>query len=435
MPQSSKTIQVFLFNVGQGDHILIRLPDGSYGVIDFYYSRDYNPLGESPGLTYLKQLHKDGEEVKITFLHLSHYHQDHFKGIGQWLLWIKQNGIPLSNLWLPGVSSPESLYERICKWLSDEEQLRAFISEAPGQRANYVEEFKIKFCKKSPLSTLENFKECFKDCTVDYLIGFKELFPYRKPVDIAFYCLTPSSRRIANFNKQSLNEIAGFVIPPKKELEDEEKKNEEYIDQNDISVVIQVKLRDICLLFGGDATRKNLEECIASYTPARERKWGTLESDFIKVFHHGSRNSSSVQIWDAFLKSKDDVTLGVSAGTTFSHPHQETLDEILEVCKKKSTTNHIFSTNIYNLKDTRKLECLENTDEPFHLPWKNKNKLTKKCKRKKDRRLDYLSPKHNESVYEENKRLNEQSQNLGYFFEFFPDGQDTIVKKMVSTGV
>lgn len=427
-----KTIQVLLFNVGQGDHILIRLPDGSYGVIDFYYDLSYNPLAEPPGLTYLKQLHKEGQEVKLTFLHLSHFHRDHFKGLDSWLFWIKENNIPLLNLWLPGATSSKNLTDKICDILKDTKAWQLFVNQNP-EMANYLEDYKHKF-NKSPLATLENFRDCFPDCRINYLSDLNQLFPYSEESEIDVFCLAPSSKRAMKFNNENPVEILRLLLTPKSDSN----KNSNNIDQNDISAVLLIKFGDCNLVLGGDAPSDSIEECIKNFKPSREETWKTnLKANFIKVFHHGSRKSSSMEIWEEFIKPNDNVYFGISAGIhqTYDHPHQETIDEIVEISNKKDTTYSLFSTNYAYLQESRETNCINDVDEVIHLPWCNEPKLSKKRKRKKSLLLDLVSAERDSNARAVNERLKEPKSFLGYLFEFNSDSSKADVKKMVSVSV
>jgi hypothetical protein len=60
-------LTVYVFNVGQGDHLLLKLPNGTYGLIDFHYDKGINVVEEPPALTFLKQQHKPETPVVLSF--------------------------------------------------------------------------------------------------------------------------------------------------------------------------------------------------------------------------------------------------------------------------------------------------------------------------------------------------------------------------------
>ena len=48
-----------MFNVGQGDNLLLKLPNGKFGIIDFFFSeKSYLNQREPPALTFLKKIQK-----------------------------------------------------------------------------------------------------------------------------------------------------------------------------------------------------------------------------------------------------------------------------------------------------------------------------------------------------------------------------------------
>lgn len=58
--------------------------------------------------------------------------------------------------------------------------------------------------------------------------------------------------------------------------------------------------------------------------------FGDTRSHFIKVSHHGSRDSSSDYLWQSILPMEGSVFLGTSAGrhSGFKHAHSETMLQI-----------------------------------------------------------------------------------------------------------
>lgn len=86
-------------------------------------------------------------------------------------------------------------------------------------------------------------------------------------------------------------------------------------DCNDYSVVCRLDTGDIEFIFTGDAE-----------TPVEEILTGELDSEILKIGHHGSNSSTS----QAFLnKVKPEIAI-ISCGTDnkYGHPHQETLSKL-----------------------------------------------------------------------------------------------------------
>ena len=90
----------------------------------------------------------------------------------------------------------------------------------------------------------------------------------------------------------------------------------EFSSQNSASLVLKIESDDISVLFTGDIEEEAEENLVYL------GKW--LESDIIKVPHHGGRTSSSAE----FLKWVSPQIAVVSAGRNnpFNHPHEETIE-------------------------------------------------------------------------------------------------------------
>jgi len=102
-----------------------------------------------------------------------------------------------------------------------------------------------------------------------------------------------------------------FIYPFSLELEEE--------NLNNTSLVFKLSYRDIDFLFTGDAT-EDVEAKILSEN---------LESEFLKVGHHGSRYSSSQEFLDKVSPLVSVISVG--EGNSFGHPTQDALDRLAAV--------------------------------------------------------------------------------------------------------
>ena len=92
----------------------------------------------------------------------------------------------------------------------------------------------------------------------------------------------------------------------------------EFEDQNENSVVMRLQVGDSSFLLMGDAEADTEEDILQSGVE--------VDSDVLKVGHHGSRSSTT----DALLNSVSPSIAVISAGedNQYGHPHQETLDKL-----------------------------------------------------------------------------------------------------------
>ena len=99
----------------------------------------------------------------------------------------------------------------------------------------------------------------------------------------------------------------------------------EYEDLNNNSIVTKLKYNSFSILFTGDI-EKSEKDLLDKY------KNGELESDVLKIAHHGSKTSSS----KAFLETvKPKIALiGVGNNNSFGHPNNEVLERLENInCK------------------------------------------------------------------------------------------------------
>ncbi|MEM2098159.1 MAG: ComEC/Rec2 family competence protein [Candidatus Bathyarchaeia archaeon] len=90
-------------------------------------------------------------------------------------------------------------------------------------------------------------------------------------------------------------------------------------DLNVNSVVIKLQTGNASFLFTGDATAETEQRMIAAGL--------NLESDVLKVGHHGSKYATSQAFLDAVNPSYAVISVG--AGNVYGHPHSETLQRLV----------------------------------------------------------------------------------------------------------
>ena len=108
---------------------------------------------------------------------------------------------------------------------------------------------------------------------------------------------------------------------------------DDYKDLNNYSVVVKITYDSSSFLFTGDAESLVEKEMISN-------SYSMLQSDVLKVGHHGSKYSSSNDFIDAV--SPEYAVISCGSGNTYGHPHEQALNRIA-----KSTTD-IFRTDKYS---------------------------------------------------------------------------------------
>ncbi|HRY60012.1 MAG TPA: ComEC/Rec2 family competence protein [Patescibacteria group bacterium] len=108
------------------------------------------------------------------------------------------------------------------------------------------------------------------------------------------------------------NDVVFSVIYPSNFQMEEE-------NLNDDSIIMQLEYKGKKFLFTGDATAE-VEVKILDQN---------IDSDFLKIGHHGSRYSSSQKFLEAVTPSVSIISVGV--GNSFGHPTQDTLDRLSAV--------------------------------------------------------------------------------------------------------
>jgi competence protein ComEC len=85
--------------------------------------------------------------------------------------------------------------------------------------------------------------------------------------------------------------------------------------RNDDSVVLEIVYRDVAVLLTGDVSEQIEQEILPQLTHAKTR--------ILKVGHHGSRTSSSIELLSEWQPQFALISAG--RGNTFGHPTQDVL--------------------------------------------------------------------------------------------------------------
>jgi len=340
---SNDKARLYMFNVDQGDHFLLKLPDGSYGILDFFYKGRLDQC-ECPGLTSLKALKKHFPENKINikFISISHPDLDHITGLRQTFEWLTDNNITIQNVWC----FSENNMIAYLQYMSD------IIKTISYEGLNQDEKTELKDGKNilsDEIKAIIKLVNDIQDTTGCRFSSIREHNKLIKQNQFEADAIGPLDKHIRTYREAillgSLKELCSKLNIDNITIDGKKIKD---IDKNILSGIILLKIGMFRLLFGGDIDSKPLKECIED-----AREVGTnFPAHFVKGIHHGSAHSSTEYIWENILKHDDKIPqhVGISAGynAKYKHPRQKTIDDITAVTKKRDTITHVNSTN--NLK-------------------------------------------------------------------------------------
>ena len=100
-----------------------------------------------------------------------------------------------------------------------------------------------------------------------------------------------------------------------------------YEDANDYSPIIKFSYGDFDFLLTGDAEAEAEEDFVEYYSKNNQYK-EFVDVDFLKVSHHGSSTSTTQAFLDLVKPEKAVISCG--EGNSYGHPTQPTLDRLLE---------------------------------------------------------------------------------------------------------
>lgn len=338
--------EIFMFNVGQGDHFMLKFPDGEYGVIDFHYASSKS-IVEPPALSYFKSLatvlsESEMKKITIAFICISHTDHDHIKGQIETVEWFYKNGIFIREFWLSAARDEVQMMHLLKNKLTvivnnASDAVKKDLSINFSHFTDDVDSFYSYFDRWRKKKFRSARYEVDPVGNGEYLVDIR---PLRKPGSMNCSALnigplgTHLDEFVKNLSIDVIRRIIGKATTPK------------LADKNLLSHILLLKFGETNILFGGDTNKEIWEDCLDRYHDSNYeflQMFGPLDARFIKVSHHGSKFSSSGKIWKNCLPVTDNVFLGISAGKhlKYKHPDSETIADIRDVRKDAA----VFSTN------------------------------------------------------------------------------------------
>ena len=274
LTSGSGEIVVHMINVGQGDCIFIKFPDGKDMIIDSgSTTRPYDNFDKDVVLDYLRQ-RIDGN---IEYLMLTHADTDHVSYLDEVL-----SEFQVGNVYMPNIRSNN---------LDKSVKIGGRDMKVGDLDAGKLK----KFTDKDTIDT-ERYTEFFiaalsePNCNITLNIGKYEI--RGQDYTFTFYCL--SQEEWDSRNLKSATQI------------------------NAVSPIGILEYAGRRLVFTGDSNNSNEKYYCETYP--------YVDCDVLKVAHHGSRTSSS----EEFLKHVkcEYAVISVGDGNSYGHPEQEALDRL-----------------------------------------------------------------------------------------------------------
>ena len=295
-------LAIHVFGAGKGESIVLRLPDGRWGVVDCFAGSSADPA-TNPVLRFLESQ----KVTELEFLCLTHPHDDHFKGMSHLL-----EACSVRYFWLfNGLSGKHFL--QLVQLLDVE--VAAIHQE--DQIENAREFAKI-------FSLVNQKKRCQQPPLMEKRPGpGTPLYPV--PLDRSAHFqiigLAPSGNQVSRYDRglQSCFDSQGNVrgrLPQS--------------HHNIVSVALLVVYGDTRIILGGDLEKAGWRDVIAEVGAAN------LAANVVKISHHGSPNGYCDQLWELF--SANGKPVGVVTAYVPKLPSRTALDHIAQHTNKLLTT-------------------------------------------------------------------------------------------------
>lgn len=296
---SKAVLEMHVIGAGQGESIVLKLPDGSWGVVDCYASKLDEPA-ENKAYEFLS-----AQGVReLEFVCLTHPHEDHFRGMSRLL-----DEFHVRYFWRPSAMSGQRL-----KWLLKHSCLDAKRSGADKavEDANELERI-FTIVRDSRRS--RSFPLIPKHADIG-----AQLYPV--PVDLdadlQIWSIAPSARCTDRY-EDSLQKCFDSDGRLKDRLP--------YSRHNEISMALLVEFRNTRIVLGGDVEKNGWTDSVQEFGLDK------LSSHAVKVSHHGSATGYCDDLWRGFSKDGEPIAV-LTSFRRHRLPRREGLEHIREFAAK-----------------------------------------------------------------------------------------------------
>jgi beta-lactamase superfamily II metal-dependent hydrolase len=288
-------LDLHVIGAGKGESVVLRLPDGSWGVVDCYASVPDDP-DTNPTAVFLRQ-----QGVKtLDFVCLTHPHDDHFVGMARLIDEFRPR-----EFWRFGALSPAHIRTYLAYL-----QLRAKAahSEELGRSAYELMCVFERAYRGAKAKTLRTARLTSRSVLRDTRVGDPEHGP-RLRVE----CLAPSGNQVEAYERAVLSCVESDGRRVKGRLP--------HSAHNRVSVVLRVTYGQTRLVLGGDL------EAAGWHDVVEEHGEGGLSASAVKVSHHGSENGYCDGLWGRFAAERPPIAV-VTPYYRFHLPEPEALSHI-----------------------------------------------------------------------------------------------------------
>ena len=291
-------IELHVIGGKEGESLVLKLPDGEWGVIDCY-----TPSPADPAANPTFALLQSKGVTRLRFLGLTHAHQDHYRGMAGLL-----ERFEVQEFWMFGALSTRELWEQLAQLLQG--QVESLAHPSPDDTADVDEFVRL-------LDAIHSRAQKRAMRLMTYSLNTR-LVENSNSGGASVTAIGPSGRSTSAYH-ESLDRC--FEVKNSRLLLREKLPK---ADQNKASGAFIVEFGTTRIVLGGDMETDGWIDAVEYYGPQ-----GRLASVVVKASHHGSTNGYSPNSW-THLSPERTATAVVTAYVKSGLPRVEGLRHIAE---------------------------------------------------------------------------------------------------------
>lgn len=299
-------LEVHVFGASsKGEGIIVKLPDGRFGVVDCCFRGDITDHDSNPLVCFLRQRNVQ----KLAFVCLTHPHDDHFFGLS--------HIVDLFNpeeFWLPDAMRCDSLKKIV---LASYVDAKRYADDKASDQAKELQ-------KIFELATKKSRK---RGGGLEFRFAGTQthLFPSPLPTSPVFEAIAFSpcgSEKIQYENSLKLHFDNGVL-----------KTDTPNLRHNKISLGLIFRSKKFSVVLGADVEQKNWESAMKQFSP---EWWENVV--MVKVSHHGSPTGYNSPFWDSSKNERRRIAI-VTGYKSSGLPRQHVLRQIADRTKELYCTH------------------------------------------------------------------------------------------------